>query len=245
MTKTTKNTNETASWRKVSKDKYIIAGIITFLIFALGLALGLVLEDQRYNIIDEINQEQDVKYLSLQLQFLYLNAFSNQDNCPAVATTLNEAVKDLSDSLSEVVSFEEEKEITATQKTNIMRRYILDNLRYWLLAQESQQKCELDIVPILYFYSTDCPSCPNQGTILTFFKKQFGEQVLVFPINLDLREEEPMVEVVMNQFDITKQPSLIINGEKYEGVVGKEQMHEIICNSLEDSNQCDQEVSVS
>ena len=40
--------------------------------FSLGLTLGLVLEEQRYNLVEDLNQEQDVKYLSLQLQYLYL-----------------------------------------------------------------------------------------------------------------------------------------------------------------------------
>ena len=119
-----------------------------------------------------------------------------------------------------------------------MRRYLLDNLRYWLLARETKQKCDLNTVPIVYFYSTKCPSCPNQGTVLTYFKKLFGEEVLVFPINLDFRSQEPMVEIVMLQFDVTKQPTLIIDNKKYEGVVQKEQMHEIICNSLTNSEHC-------
>jgi protein-disulfide isomerase len=47
-----------------------------------------------------------------------------------------------------------------------------------------------------------------------------------------------MVEVVMLQFDVTKQPTLIIDNKKYEGVVQKEQMKEIICDSLKQSEHC-------
>lgn len=224
--------------RKISKDKYIVAGVITFLLFSLGLTLGLILENHRYSVVEDINQEQEIKYLSLQLQYIYLTSFSNYNNCPILSTTLKATIKDLSDSLGEVISFEEEKELTASQRGLIMRRYLLDNLRYWLLAKESKQKCDLDIVPIIYFYATDCPSCPNQGTILTYFKKVFGEQVLVFPINLDFRTEEPMVEIVMNQFDIKKYPTLVIDNKKYEGVVKREQLQEVICSSLKHSEYC-------
>jgi hypothetical protein len=226
------------NFRKISIDKYVVAGIITLLIFALGLTLGFILEDRRYNIVEEINMEQEVKYLSLQMQYLYLNSFSNYDNCPILATTLKESIEDLSDSLSEVIAYQEEEDLTDSRKQLVMQRYILDNLRYWLLAKESKQKCDLDIVPILYFYSTDCPSCPNQGTILSYFKNLFGEKVLIFPINLDLREEEPMVEIMMGQFNITKFPTTIIDNKKYEGVVKKEQMQNIICSSLKESENC-------
>ena len=232
------NMDKKTPWRKISTDKYVIAGIITFLIFSLGLTLGLVIEDQRYDFIEGINQEQETKYLSLQLQYLYLSSFSNYNNCPTLATTLKETVTDLSNSLSEVIAYEEENSASDGQKIFVQRRYILDNLRYWLLARESKQQCDLAIVPILYFYTKDCPSCPNQGTVLTYYKKIFGEQVLVFPINLDLREEEPMVEIVMNQFNITKYPTIIVDNKKYEGVVKKEQLKKIICNSLPDAPQC-------
>ena len=185
--------------------------------------------------------EQEVKFLSLQMQYVYLNSFSNYNNCPIISATLKETVQDLSNSLGEVISFEEDNKESDKRKQLVMQRYLLDNLRYWLLAMESKEKCDLDIVPIIYFYSTDCPSCPNQGTILTYFKKLFEEKVLVFPINLDLRYEEPMVEIVMGQFNVTKQPTLIIDNKRYEGVIKKEQMQEIICDSLKESGLCDNE----
>jgi len=228
---------EKPSFRKISKDKYVIAGIITFLIFFLGLTLGFILEDHRYSLIEEVNNEQEVKYLSLQLQYLYLNSFSNDNNCAVLSTTLKETIKDLSESLSKVVSYEEEKKISEKRKEIVMRRYTIDNLRYWLLAEQSREKCHLNIVPIIYFYATDCPSCPNQGTILSYYKKIFGDKVLVFPINLDLREGEPMIEIVMSQYNVTKYPTIVDN-TKYEGVVDKEEMNSIICTSLRDSPEC-------
>ena len=234
------STDNEGSFRKISTELYIAAGVITLLIFSLGLALGFIIDDHRYNLVEEVNLEQEVKYQSLQLQYLYLNAFSSYNNCPIMATALKETVSDLSDSLSEVIANEEDNPemINPGRRELIMRRYLLDNLRYWLLAKESKQRCDLDTVPILYFYSTECPSCPNQGTILTYFKKLFGEQVLVFPINLDFRYQEPMVEVMMSQFNITKYPTLIIDNKRYEGVVKKEQMHQLICQSLKKSENC-------
>ncbi len=224
--------------RIISKEKYIVAGIVTFLIFSLGVTLGFLLQNQRYQIVEQINLEQDVNYLSLQLQYLYLNALRSQDNCPVLSAALKNTIQDLSESLEEVIAFEEEKEIPTARQRIIQRRYIIDNLRYWLLAQESKQRCHLDIVPILYFYASDCESCPNQGTILTFFKNLFGEKVLVFPINLDLREEEPMVEIVLSQFKVSKYPTIVVDEQKFEGVVKKDQLQDIICASLQDAPQC-------
>jgi len=232
----TKKTEST--FRRISKDKYVVAGIITLLIFSLGITLGFILEDYRYNLIEEVNMNQEINYLSLQMQYLFLTSFSNLDNCPMISATLKAAITDLEESLSKVIAYEEEQDVPESRRDMVMRRYALDNLRYWLLAIESKQKCQLDIVPIVYFYSTQCPSCPNQGTVLTFFKNKFGEKVLVFPINTELKQQEPMVEIVMSQFSINKLPTIIVNNKKYEGVVGQDQLKEIICNHLDSAEEC-------
>jgi len=228
-----------SSFRKISKDKYIIAGILTFLIFALGLSMGIILEEMRYNKAEAINQEQDISYLSLQLQYLFLTTFESQENCPVLFTTLRTTIDDLSGSLAKIIEYEKENSINEDDYELISRRYTLDNLRYWVLAERAKESCNLDIVPVLYFYSDDCPSCPNQGTVLTYFKKLLGDQLLVFPINVDLKDEEPMVEIVMSLYEVDKVPSLVIEGEKYEGVIKKNDLQDIICANLDSSEECE------
>ena len=73
---------------------------------------------------------------------------------------------------------------------------------------------------------------------MTYFKNLFGEKVLIFPINLDLRQQEPMVEIAMSQFNVTRYPTLVIDEQKYEGVMKKEELQGIICSSLDDAPQC-------
>jgi hypothetical protein len=227
-----------SSFRKISTKKYVIAGVITFLIFSLGLTLGMVFEEQRYNWADDINQEQDVNYLSLQLQFLFLSAFENEHNCPVLLSTLQQSVDELSKSLSKILDFEKQNSLSQDDYTILERRYTLDNLRYWILADRAKESCDLDIVSILYFYSETCESCPGQGTILTYFKKVFGEQVLIFPINVDLKETEPMVKIATSMHDVQDLPTLIIEKEKYTGIVKKNDLQEIICDVLKTSPEC-------
>lgn len=226
------------SWRTISTDKYIIAGVITALIFGLGLTLGLVLEDARYGLVQQVNQDQEVRYLSLQLQYLFLSTFHNDNSCPILAATLQETIADLSASLNDVISFEEKKKYDNAQKLSVERRYLLDNLRYWLLAKESKKKCNLDIVSVVYFYRKECPACAGQGTILTYYKNLLGDRLLVFPINLDLLEHEPMVKIIQSQYNVTSFPTLVIDETIYEGGADKEQLQTIICSSLRDAPQC-------
>ncbi|MBT3297476.1 hypothetical protein HN385_00975 [archaeon] len=230
---------QSSRFREISKGKYIMAGVLTFLIFSLGLTMGIILEEMRYNEAQEINEEQDVSYLSLQLQYLMLTSFEDQSNCPVLLTTLQDSIDELSGSLSKIIDYEKENSISSDDYLLISRRYTLDNLRYWLMAEKAKESCQLDMVSILYFYSDDCPSCPNQGTILSYFKKLMGDQLLVFPINLDLREDEAMIEVMMSLYNVTKFPTIIVEGDKYEGVIKKNDLQEIICSNLESSDACE------
>ncbi len=64
------------------------------------------------------------------------------------------------------------------------------------------------------------------------------EQLLVFPINLDLQNKEPLAKIIGSQFNVTQFPTIIVDDVKYEGVVDKEKMEEIICDSVEQAAPC-------
>lgn len=147
---------------------------------------------------------------------------------------MEKSIKDLSESLEDFIQYKEEAKINKEDYEIVERRYILDNLRYWLLANKAKEECNLDVVSILYFYSgTNCLTCPNQGTILSYFKKLFGDNLLVFPIDMDYEDKEPMLEILRSQHKLIEYPTLIIDGRKYEGIMGNEELKKIICESFE------------
>jgi len=224
--------------RKISRGKYILAGVLTILIFSLGITLGVIVDNYRVQYIEDVSRQQEAEYKSLQFQYLYLTSLEQAgESCPVLSATLEKTVTDLSSSLNKFLEYEKETKLNEKDYEFAARSYLLDNLRYWLFAQKSKEKCGLDIVNILYFYSEGCTICPNQGIILSYYKKIFGEKLLIFPINVDL-DNEPMIDILIKNFDITTYPTLIIEGEKYEGVMRKDPLGELICSSLENANEC-------
>jgi len=226
--------------RKISKRKYILAALLTLMMFALGITLGMVLDNERFRWIEEANNAQKVDYQSLQFQYVYLTQIKDtKNNCKVLQIALRDAITDLSKSLEQFKQYKEKSLRELDNKEIIQRRYLLDNLRYWLFFQEIRQSCtEIDKVPILYFYSeNDCDSCINQGIIMTHFKKVFKDKVLIFPINIDLRENEAMVEILINTYDVTRYPTLVIEDEKYEGYIGKTNLANVICSNFRSEQQ--------
>jgi hypothetical protein len=225
--------------RRISKRTYIFAALLTILIFAFGLSLGMIIDHERFKWMEDVNTEQEINYQSLQFQYLYVSELEDSnESCRAISATLEKSVAELSESLDKFVEYGEQRAIKNGDFDIIARRYILDNLKYWLFLQRAREACgDIDQVDILYFYSEEnCPTCPNQGILLTYYKKLFKEKLLVFPIDIDLADKEPMVDLLRSQFDVTTTPSLVLDHETYSGVVDKETLGRLICSSFKKDN---------
>ena len=95
--------------RRISLERYVIAGVITFLIFTLGLSLGFVLDQKRVSWIEEKSNQQELDYKSLQLQYLYLNTLENTEkSCDVLRSTLQSTLITLSETLEDLEEFKEE-----------------------------------------------------------------------------------------------------------------------------------------
>ena len=217
--------------RGISKDKYVMAAVFTVLIFSLGLTLGIIMDYERIKWINQLTEKYDVDFRSLQFQALYLGTLEdNNASCDVLYATLERAIADLGASLENVLEYEKQSKVKSSDFNIIRRRYLLDNLRYWLFAKEAKELCDLDVVNVLYFYSEDkCDSCPTQGTILTYYKKIFDDKLLIFPLNLDLEKDEPILEILKKRYKVYNLPTIIIEEKKYEGIVNKDELGKIIC----------------
>ena len=82
--------------RKITIRLYLIAGVITLVIFILGILLGVSIETQRVEYIKSKDQEQKIDFDSSQLQYLYLSYLSaakRNESCLAFSTTLDRYIK--------------------------------------------------------------------------------------------------------------------------------------------------------
>ena len=86
------------------------------------------------------------------------------------------------------------------------------------------------LLSILYFFSREfCKICPNQGVILSYFKEIFDEDILIFPIDADLKEDEPIISLLESVYDIVAYPTIIIDETAYRRIVPKDELGKIIC----------------
>ncbi len=216
--------------RKISKDKYLIAALITSVIFLLGFFLGLVIEGERVKYTESISKIQNLDFASIQVQYAYIDELSQEENCQAVQKTFEENIINLEFARERIESFDKNAKINKGEFDLLKREYILAQLRYWLLARRTKNLCGQDIVSVLYFFSDDkiCPDCNSQSFVLTYLKKRFKERLLIFSFDESF-EEEPMVSLLKHVYNTTSYPALVIEGKRYGGFRDKKELLSIIC----------------
>ncbi|MCD6590174.1 hypothetical protein J7K74_03245 [Candidatus Woesearchaeota archaeon] len=239
------------SKRKKSKDekslliyRYVFAGFVALIIFSLGLLLGILLDLSRARWAQEVLDEQQSNLVSLNLQNQLIMLLKNNktENCESLQALLTNAVLDLNKALDKLLEYRENARIDPDKSRIIERQYLLANIRYWIIARQYKAECRPgDLVTILYFFNMDCKKCPDQGVILTYYKKLFGERLLVFPINTDLIKIEPSIKILESYYNIGAYPSIVIEDKTYVGIVDKDTLGRLICESfLEPQPECEE-----
>ena len=201
--------------RHFEPSRYIAAAAITCGIFLLGLFLGPVVEGKRIAALQEQEKAQGLEFSSLQVQFQYIDQLSKANNCEAVAQTFEANLQSLERSRIKLDTFSKESTINQQEYETLKREYMLAQLRYWMLAKRTKELCRRDIVDVLYFFHTTetCPSCDSQSFVLDYMKKLFKEDLLIFAVDGTLASE-PMIPILVQTYNITEYPTLLINGEK-------------------------------
>lgn len=219
--------------RKTSTRRYLTAGVITILIFLVGLFIGTTLTNIRADAISIANQEQRLDIESSQLQYTLLTRLTErEEGCDAALATLGVNINSLEDTRRKLESYIASSLTENAEFNTLKREYMIAEIRYWLLAQETQKLCGKNFVTLLYFYSNDgCIDCVAQGNILTNLKDTFEENLLIFSIDADF-SEEPMIRILTQTFGVKEYPAIILQGEKYEGLQTETELKPKICEEF-------------
>ena len=195
----------------------------------IGILVGLKVSEERLIFTEEDIAKKQVDYESLQMQFLYLTSQENR-NCKVLLNTLERNIYDLENSRIKLENYVQSENVEDFK--TVKREYMLTEIRYWMLTNEAREVCPNDKVSVLFFYEKeeDCGDCSAQGYILSYLKELFGDNLLVF--SLDTGFDEPMIDVLEDNFGIMKLPAVVVNNEVYEGLTEKDEMIEIVCSFL-------------
>jgi len=213
--------------RSLSNKKYLLAFVLTIIIFTGGIFIGLLFEKIQLNSSEETILSEKVGLRSLQLQQQYIESGTD---CTALNKVLQSNINDLTRKMQEVLEYQK-KALFSQEKFDLqLRDYFLTEIQFFLVSQEINKKCPKDNVNILYFYDEN--ALDTQGDILDYVKKVFGDSVLIFSFDSGFRKE-PMIEVLMANYGITQFPSTVIEEQVFQGHTSVETILKVVCDEFE------------
>jgi hypothetical protein len=209
--------------RRARWGTYIIAFLITALIFATAFYASNYFNNQRVADIRSTQDDISTQILSLETQFDLLQEHSCSD--VAENTILPSEMSSLGNQLSYL---EAQGSSNQDQITSLKRLYSILEIKDYLLMQQLAAKCDLKPVFILYFYSNagDCADCEKQGYALTSLSETYPElRVYSFDYNLDVGALQTLISIDNVSDNL---PALLINGKAYYGYQSVDAIQKIL-----------------
>jgi hypothetical protein len=214
--------------RKLSTKKYILAFVLTLLVFAGGIILGFAIENARLQDSEQITLQEKVNLRSLQMQQSYIE--SGIADCKALNSVLENNIQELAKKISIIIDYEKRSVFNEKEFNLQLRDYFLTEIQYLLVSNEIDKKCEKDNVKIIYFYNEGAED--TQGDILDYIKKRFGSKVMVFSFNSAFKEE-PMIDILLTSFDIKQYPSVVVEDKVLQGHTNVRELMKVVCGEFE------------
>lgn len=200
--------DRTARW-----GSYIVAFLITGLIFATALYASNYFNNRRISDIRATQDDISTDILSLETQFDLM-----QEHSCSNMTENTILPSELSSLGNELSYMEAQGAGTAAEVLRLKRLYSLLEIKDYLMMKQLTSRCGLKPVFILYFYSNkgDCDDCTKQGYVLTSLSQTYPQlRVYSFDYNLDVGALKTLVAIDAVQ---NNPPALVINGKTYYGL---------------------------
>ena len=187
------------------------AFFVTFLVFLVGLVLGVYLEQIRSDNFSVAFYDSEVSlYDSFALGKLIEGNFTSCENLKEAS--INFADKIYSEA-RDLERYDEKSKLTESIKS-IHRKYDLLRTILWINLIDLKSKCgEINTIVYLYFYDTEnIETKSNQivwERILSEAKEKEGNDAILIPIAVDQKIES--LDFLIEEYKIEKFPAVLIN----------------------------------
>lgn len=202
--------------------KYVFSFVVSGIIFALAFLTSNYLNQRRIQELRSIQDRISIDLMSSETQYSLLEDV----RCDALSST--SLSKELN-SIAERLSFmEENRGVDDPQVVTLKQYYSLLQLKDYILMRRISEKCRMEPIFILYFYSNkgDCPECVKTGYVLTKLREDYPElRIYSFDYNLDIGA----LQTLKSLYGLEKTlPALLMNGKVYYGFQSLEDIQRII-----------------
>ena len=163
----------------------------------------------------------DSNLKNMQLEQTFIETLGPEEMCNFSIISFNELTSQLRfywDRLPFRIEEYERNNKLSEEYLLLKQQYSHLSIRTWILAKNQYDKCKIDIVHGLYFYSSDCENCVEQGEQLDEVNKKVrssGRDMILFP--LDFKSDEPIIKNLKEYYKIKSTPAVMINDKVFQG----------------------------
>ncbi len=188
--------------RSVDWEVLFVALVITVAVMAGMFFLGQEFSQWQ---VDRIGRQVEELTVERNSQDLSRRLAQNlpQRNCEALNVAVRETIEDVESLRQQVATYEQTHKIENPDFTLLKKRYTNLLIEYWLTTQQIETRCGSNVTTVLYIYHDPdvCERCEDQGTVLTRYRQQYEDRLLVFPLDATL--DLPTVNVLIDAYEVS------------------------------------------
>jgi len=210
---------------------------VTLILFGAGLLFGLWIGQEKVDALTQTTLDLESSIDNAELQFAMLDILEPEIACNYLIKSANELGKESDKLALEVERYENAQKISEKEFSALKKQYTSTIIRNWITLEKIKETCEGEYTTLLYFYSNEqCNDCESQGIILTDMKDELSEDIMIFA--LDAHLNMMIVNTLRDSYNIYSYPSIVIDNEKYSGLVSIEELTDILCEQNEKLEIC-------
>lgn len=216
--------NSPSGRHPINWPKYIVALIITALIFGSALYVNNILAQKRSASVENVRDQIALDLLSSETQFNLLRETSCDNiGSNALSAELN--------SLAAKLELMEANDVgkRSAELVYLKKYYSLLEIKDFILMNQLKSKCSQKPISILYFYGNgaDCPACGQTAIVLNALRQQYEDlRVYSFDTTLDLSALETLKSAY--KVDSQNLPALVINDKTHVGFKSIDEIKDLI-----------------
>ena len=213
-----------------TKDKLTILGtslLITVVIFAIGLLLNYSFDFFRINAVLDVMREHEIGAEAYLVQQEFVSQFGG-NKCRVMEGSIHNLQEEIRKVGTELSTYGQLSFFKTRDFDYLKRKYFLLEVQFLTQLNSLSTDCGSQFIPILFFYEIDNDLSERQGFILSEVGKVYENQVAVLSLDKDY-EDEPLVRFLLQRYNVTKAPTIIIGDEIHlEGLHYEKELDGII-----------------
>lgn len=207
------------------------AAILTILVFLLGVAFGIWVDNYRLGSVKRFFSQIDVSWNDARLLNLYFERVG-ETYCDLMLEqnlAYNEKI------YKEGLKIEEAIDVNRfTPELKVEKqRYVLLQMQFWLNSQELKEKCNFTYKNIVHLYE-QTPSTKGslaehevQSSVLLGLKEICGSEIMLIPLAVDINLTT--IDTITKQYNITEYPAIIIDENiVFQGLTSFEKLRAVV-----------------